>query len=43
MADTNIWSVIMSLRDSALILGGWVMLALGSGALVSLVAKSLSI
>ena len=33
----------MSLRDSALILGGWVMLCMTSGAVLSLVAQSLSI
>lgn len=33
----------MSLRDSALILGGWVVLCLTSGVALSLVAQSLSI
>ncbi|CAG2158468.1 hypothetical protein LMG31506_06390 [Cupriavidus yeoncheonensis] len=33
----------MSLRDSALILGGWVVLCMTSGAVLSLVAQSLSI
>lgn len=33
----------MSLRDSALILGGWVVLCLTSGAVLSVVAQSLSI
>ncbi|CAG2135264.1 hypothetical protein LMG19282_01054 [Cupriavidus campinensis] len=33
----------MSLRDSALILGGWVVLCIASGSLLSVVAQSLSI
>lgn len=33
----------MTLRDTALILGGWVVLCLTSGAVLSLVAQNLSI
>jgi|AraplaMF_Col_mLB_1032019.scaffolds.fasta_scaffold33542_4 hypothetical protein len=33
----------MNLRDGALIVGGWVLLCFGTGALYSLVAQSLSI
>lgn len=33
----------MTLRDTALILGGWLVLCIGSGAVLSLVAQSLSI
>lgn len=33
----------MTLRDTALILGGWVVLCVTSGAVLSLVAQSLSI
>ena len=33
----------MTLRDTALILGGWVVLCLTSGAVLALVAQTLSI
>jgi len=42
-AGNNTWSDIMTLRDTALILGGWVVLCVTSGAVLSLLAQTLSV